>query len=307
MLFTPKADIDKSSIVVTEILTHAGKINEDMQYLPILVDFKNENLMVAVDSKNIYGVNPQTQELTIWENTEDLVLNLRNYRPSVINVGDSTVTVEGLIEVDYDVATKLIYVKSNTLGMKQQSLKVVLCNFIAYMLLYRNLKMSGKQLGEPYEVGKGGKPKNFYKSEFELFQAGYMPLALVSPFEYPELKAKIIECIENTPLTEGMRIEKAYDVKGRALREMEMIWITKRSLYCFLESIHPGTYAKYGYEILNLKTALVNLFEYNNLFDKDFYISEYSGTIPEYPDTKAVNFHITVDDLGINRMIPYFV
>lgn len=304
MLFQPKIGLDQSQRVVVEMST-IGKQSKN-QVTNIFTDFKMHPLLACVNNAGaLYGHHPVTNEATHWSNLEELSLLLRDIRTQTFDHNGTNLTVKGICNVDYDLPTRSLWVKTNTLGtLQSREPQMIYANFLSYMLRYRMLK----QLDDKGQVAKPnamGKIKNYYRKEFELFKIGYMPIALLSKSDAVELKTNIVNAIESTPLMEGMLTETAYDIRGGVLDDYQTYWVSKKACYKFLESVRPNIYATYGYNCLTLKPVLLTLLEYAGLLDADFYEAEYGKQLPDMPMVdKEVRFAMCVNeaDLSLKRM-----
>ena len=305
MLFQPKADLDQSQRIIVDIST-IGKQSRT-QLTRVFMDFKIDPLLRFVENTGtLYGRNPVTGENTAWNDFEELGIILRDYRTHEFTRGDASLTLRGLCSVDYDLPTCSLWVKSNSLGTLQSTEPQMLySNYLSYMLVYRMLKHLDEK-GEQSKPNANGKTKNYYLKEHNLFKMGYMPIALFSKSEAPELKQSIMNAIESTPLMEGMLTESAYNVRGGAIEDYQMIWVTKRAAYKFLESVRPGTYEMYGYQALTLKVVLFTLLEYAGLLSREFFEAETGQILPQLPNLQAIRFEMRADvnDLSLKRMEP---
>ena len=304
MLFEPKTNLDQSQRILVEAST-IGKQAKNL-VTNIFIDFKlNPVLMCVMNNGDLFGVNPVTNEQTQWSNLEELALLLRDFREQTFSYGDTNLTVKGLCNVDYDLPTRSLWIKSNTLGtLQSKEPQMLYANYLNYMLTYRKLKQLDEK-GQPAKPNAIGKIKNYYRKEFELFKIGYMPIAILSNSENVEFKTSILNAIESTPLMEGMLTENAYDVRGGALEDYKTYWVSKRACYKFLEIVRPNTYATYGYDSLTLKVVLQTLFEYAGLLTPEFYTNEYGQHLLDLPEiNKDIKFAMSVSeyDLGLKRM-----
>lgn len=302
MLFTAEAGIDRSQQVITNI--YSSKRIQEMGITRIFVDFKVDNLMQCVlPNKQIFGYNPLEETNGTWDNIDELILNYKNFKQQDFQINNQAIPMGGLCAEYYDEVTRSFFVKSNALGMLQTNDEsIMLANFVAYMLTYRMLKMSGDKPGEPVKLNDKGKPKSFYTSEFDLFRTGFMPLAILPVSDTTELRNKIIQTIEGTPLSDAMLTENTYDIRGKSVEGYETLWISKLSLYTFLESLYPGFYQTYGYQGLNLKSALTALLDFMGMLNRTYYETEFNSQLPVLPPKQPVTFQMVTDGLGINRM-----
>lgn len=295
MLFKSQAGTDKSSSIVIDISTIAKRLNAKMT--PIFIDFKSNPIMVGVDSSGtICGMNADCTEPVVWNNAEDLALQLRNMNPTEVDINGTKMTVEGICSVEYDKPTKSLFVKTNGLGIAQrENPNLIVENYISYMMIYRQLK---KNLTTSRR--KLNKPNNYSVKEHELYMMGYMPLAILSQSLFGDITQVIQEAVELTPLIEGKIVtEGAYGVDGRALDEYETIWVTKRSVDKFMQYVRPGYYNVVGYEGINLFNTLVTLLEYAGYIDGKDYSEREGFTLPPFAPVQRVPFTLgmtTIDD-----------
>ena len=302
-MFKNGTGIDTSPVILANLSTMAKEYASPILYT--FIDFRINPLVQGANSLGqITGIDPETNERIIWDNTNDLAMHLSELRPEEVEARGLKQLIKGMNKVTYDPVTCSAFLKTNVLGYKQQDIGMLMLNFTAYMLLYKALKMSGEFLGTPLKLGRNNKPVNFQVKEFELFKTGYMPLCIFSHFRDVELQDKIMECIHRTPLMEGIVIEQTYSIKGKAIADCETVWISKKSAFKFLSIVRPDAVGVLQYEDITLKLILLTLFEYCGFIKEADYIAEYGtkpfGLLPVLP----IRFGIAPDAYGINRMYP---
>lgn len=303
MIFTADAGIDRSQQVITNI--YSSKRIQETNFTRIFIDYIIDPLVTLVlPNKSFIGTNPLEGNVGVWNSMDELILNLRNHKPYELNVNGFTQSITGLCTEHYDVVTNAFFIKSNSLGIKQASdPTVIYMNFLAYMLAYRMIKMSGDNPGEPVKSNDKGKPRTFSVQEHDLFQAGLIPIAIFSDSDPTELKQELVYAIESTCLANGMLKKPAFNVKGKLVDGYETIWISKLELYKFLEALYPNYYNTYGYGGLNTKMALVGLMDYMDKLNLNYLYTDLKAQQLNLPQRQNPQYVMYRDWLGIDRMV----
>jgi hypothetical protein len=322
MLFKSETGTDKSATIVIDMATTAKALKSNATN--IYIDFKLDTNVysienhegricrasVMVDGEERYYRNSEGDLAPQpWENDEDLLIYLSKLNPQTTNVAKNGVnrqiSVVGLCSTNYDPVTQAFFIKTNGLGVQHLSdPNLSLRNYMYYMLLYSKIK---KDLTTSHQ--QNGKPNNYAKKEHELFLKGYMPLAIVSETNYPDITTIIHDAIDATPMREGKKTLGTYSVSGRPVQNHETIWVTKRSVDKFLKETRPGYYNTYGYKGINLKNALITLMDYAGYVETNSFCNEFEVSNPfkEMPIVKvpfAMSI-VTLDDYTRDPSLVY--
>lgn len=267
----------------------------------IFIDFQTNSEMCFADEQNrIYG-KKEDGSLELNHELDALKYILEDLNESEVphpRKEGEVLKIKGLSKLVLDKPTRSFFLKTNTESRKQLKDKNrVFIQYFMYMSLYRAFKIQG---GQPNE--KTGRPTNYAKNEHDLFISGYIPLMLFSAVTDYELRGDLLLGIEKTPLREGYKLSKGYDVAGQPLADHEMLWVSKRAAFNFIEMMHPGTGDILEYKDITARLTLYCLLTYLDLIDQEAFVEDYGERIPPLPPRSEVPFRLELDGLGIRRM-----